>query len=104
MEITIDQMDALFRENMVGMHTKLTGKTVVVAGQVSKVFIRDHIDVRYIVLTGSQKKMTWSARCSFAKENMTQMSRLNEGQSVKMRGKYDGYSKNILFKECVLAG
>jgi len=27
---------------------------------------------------------------------------LNEGQMVTVRGKYDGYSKNIMLKECVL--
>ncbi len=88
---------------MVGTHTKLTAKTLSVSGVVSKVFIRDHIDVRYIVLEGSQKKMVWSARCSFEKESMGQMSRLKEGQPVIIQGKYDGYGKNILFKDCVLA-
>jgi len=70
---------------------------------VAKVFIRDHIDVRYIVLNGSQKKMLWNVRCSFEKESMSQMSRLKEGQTVTVQGKYDGYSKNILLKNCVLA-
>jgi hypothetical protein len=101
-EVSVDQMDVLYRENMVGTHTKLTGKTLVVKGLVGKIFIRDHIDVRYIVLTGSQKKILWSARCSFGKESMAQMSRLSEGQTVTVRGKYDGYGKNILFKDCVL--
>jgi len=103
-EISVDQLDELYRANMVGMHTKLTGKTLAVKGLVGKVFIRDHIDVRYIVLNGSQKKMLWSVRCSFGKENITQMSRLKEGQTVTVRGKYDGYGKNILFKDCVLIG
>ena len=103
MQISVDQLDELFRANMVGTHTKFTGKTLAVTGVVAKVFIRDHIDVRYIVLNGSQKKMLWSARCSFGKESMSQMGRLNEGQTVTVQGKYDGYSKNILFKDCVLA-
>jgi len=102
-EISVDQLDELYRKNMVGTHTRLTDKTLAVSGLVSKVFIRDHIDVRYIVLVGSQKKMTWSVRCTFAKESVSQMSRLQEGQTVTLRGKYDGYGKNILFKDCVLA-
>jgi len=102
-EISVDQLDELYRENMVGTHTKLTGKTLAVKGMVSKVFIRDHIDVRYIVLAGSQKKMLWSVRCTFGKESVAEMSRLKEGQSVTVRGKYDGYSKNIILKDCVLA-
>ncbi len=102
MEISVDQLDELYRGNMVGTHTKLSGKTLSVTGTVSKIFIRDHIDVRYIILTGSQKKMVWSVRCSFEKEAMSPMNRLKEGQTVTMQGKYDGYGKNILFKECVL--
>jgi hypothetical protein len=76
-------------------------KTLVVKGIVNKVFIRDHIDVRYLILTGA-RKVIWSARCSFEKESVADMSRLSEGQAVALRGKYEGYGKNIIFKECTL--
>jgi hypothetical protein len=101
--ITVDSLDALFRENKVAAHAGLTNKTMNITGIVEKVFIRDHIDVRYIVLRGSQKKLLWPVRCTFSKEVLTEMLRLNEGQEVTMRGKYDGYGKNIIFKDCVLA-
>jgi hypothetical protein len=68
---------------------------------VNKVFIRDHIDVRYLVLTGA-RRVIWSARCSFEKESVGPMSRLSEGQAVALRAKYDGYGKNIIFKNCEL--
>jgi hypothetical protein len=101
--ITVDILDALFRENKVAAHAGLANKTVNVTGIVDKVFIRDHIDVRYIVLRGSQKKLLWPVRCTFDKEVISEMQRLKEGQEVTVRGKYDGYGKNIIFKECVLA-
>ena len=78
------------------------GKTLVVKGVVERVFVREHLEIRYIVLTGAGKKVLWSVRCTFDKENSSQLSRLNEGQEVAVRGKYDGYGKNIIFKECVL--
>jgi ribosomal protein L37E len=98
--ITVDELDALFRENKVAAHAGLANKTMNIKGVVEKVFIRDHIDVRYIVLRGSQKKLLWPVRCTFDKEVVSEMYRLKEGQEVTIRGKYDGYGKNIIFKEC----
>jgi len=99
--LTIDQIDALFRKDNVGANAAMKDKTLVIKGIVNKIFIRDHIDVRYLVLTGA-RKVIWSARCSFEKESVGPMSRLSEGQAVALRGKYDGYSKNIIFKDCEL--
>jgi hypothetical protein len=100
--LSVDELDALYKANRLGAHAKLTNKTIVVKGFVEKVFIRDHIDVRYIVLTGARKKVLWPVRCTFGKESIPQMNRLSEGQEVTLRGKYDSYGKNIIFKECVL--
>jgi len=101
--LSVDELDALFKSDRAGAHAKLSGKTVVIKGLVDKVFIRDHIDVRYIVLTGARNKVLWPVRCTFNKESVSPMSRLSEGQEVNIRGKYDSYGKNIIFKECVLA-
>jgi hypothetical protein len=103
MNLTVDQMDALFNADRTGANSRLTGKTLLITGSVAKVFIRDHIDVRYILLSGSSSKVTWTVRCVFGPEELPRMSRLNEGEMVTMRGKYDGYSKNIILKDCVLA-
>jgi hypothetical protein len=100
--LTVDELDALYKANRLAAHAKLAGKTIVIKGFVEKVFIRDHIDVRYIVLTGARKKVVWPVRCTFAKENISQMNRLSEGQEVNLRGKYDSYGKNIIFKDCAL--
>ena len=100
--LTVDGLDALFRANKLAAHTALTDKTMKVQGIIDKVFIRDHIDVRYLVLRGAQKKLMWPVRCSFGKEIITEMHRLSEGQEITVRGKYDGYGKNIIFKDCVI--
>jgi hypothetical protein len=101
--LTVDELDALYKENRLAAHAKLTNKTVRINGFVEKVFIRDHIDVRYIVLTGARKKVVWPVRCTFSRESISQMSRLAVGQEVTLLGKYDSYGKNIIFKDCVLA-
>jgi hypothetical protein len=100
-QLTIDQIDALFRADNISANAALKEKTLVIKGIVNKVFIRDHIDVRYLVLTGA-RRVIWSARCSFEKESVGPMSRLSEGQAVALRAKYDGYGKNIIFKNCEL--
>ncbi|MBN1160439.1 MAG: hypothetical protein JXA17_00610 [Dehalococcoidales bacterium] len=102
MQVTANQLDALFRSDKSGAHAKLTEKTLVIRGVVEKVFVREHLEIRYIILTGTDKKVTWSMRCTFDKEESSKLTRLNEGQEVTVRGKYDGYSKNIIFKDCVL--
>jgi hypothetical protein len=102
MEITADQIDALFRANKSGAHTEFAGKTLVVRGIVEKVFIREHLEIRYIMLTGTGRRMLWSSRCTFNKEEASKLSGVNEGEAVAVRGKYYGYSKNIMFKDCVL--
>ena len=102
-ELSIDQIDGLFRADNVGTNAALKDKTVVLKGTVSKVFIRDHLDIRYLILTGAGR-VIWSARCGFGKESVSNFSRLNEGQAVTLRARYDGYGKNIIFKDCTLLG
>jgi hypothetical protein len=102
MTLTVDELDALFRADTTGVNSRLANKTLLVKGTVSKIFIRDHIDVRYILLIGSSSKMLWSVRCVFGAKELPQMSRLSEGETATMRGQYDGFSKNIILKDCVL--
>ncbi len=102
-ELTTDQIDALFTANSLSTSDAFRDKTLVIRGMVSKVFIRDHLDVRYMMLSGANKG-AWTVRCQFGKESSPQMSRLSEGQPVAVRGKYDGFSKNVIFKDCVLVG
>ena len=101
--LTVDELDALYKADRLAAHSRLTGKTISIRGFVEKVFIRDHIDVRYIMLTGVNKKVVWPVRCTFNKENVIPMSRLAEGHEVTVRGKYDSYGRNIIFKDCALA-
>lgn len=99
-DTTVDALNYYFQTNKAATHTRLKDKTVRVTGLVEKVFIRDHLDIRYIVLTG-EKNGTWSVRCSFEKESVAEMNRLSTGQPVKVQGIYDGYGKNIIIKYCV---
>jgi hypothetical protein len=102
MQITSDQIDELFRADKSAAHSRLAGMTITVRGKVEKVFIKDHLDVRYIMVTGLFNKTSSSLRCTFNKEDSSKASRLNEGDEVLVKGKYDGFSKNIMFKDCAI--
>jgi hypothetical protein len=102
MEISVAQLDELYRAAKAQAHTNFTGKTIIVRGLVDKVFVREHLDIRYIVLTGDQKKVLWPVRCTFGREGSSQLTRLSEGQAVTVQGKYEGYGNNIILKECRL--
>jgi hypothetical protein len=99
MEISTDDLDALFKADKSGTNNRMTGKTIVLKGVVEKVFIREHLDIRYIMLTG-KRKLSWSDRCTFNPDDAAKANRLNEGDEVMVRAKYDGYGKNIIFKDC----
>jgi len=100
-QISVDQIDALFRADSIAANEAFKEKTIIIKGIVNKVFIRDHLDIRYMVLNGA-RRVVWSARCQFDKEAAGPIGRLAEGQAVALKGKYDGYGKNIIFKECAL--
>lgn len=101
-ELTVDQLNELFSGDSRSTGNALQGKAIVVRGQVAKVFVRDHIDVRYIILEGIAKKGSWSVRCVFDKSAVPQLIRLDEGRQVAVRGLYDGFSKNVILKDCQL--
>lgn len=102
MEITAEQIDALFNRDKDAANSCFTGKTLIIKGIVDKIFIRDHLDIRYIMLVDAKRSMTWNLRCTFNKEEASKLSRLQEGQAIAVGGKYEGVSKNIIFKDCIL--
>ncbi len=102
MEIAVEQIDMLFKTQREAAQEAFTGKTFIIQGIVEKIFIREHLDIRYILLTGVLKGITWSLRCTFEQENGKALTGLQEGQAVKLRGTYDSIGKNIIFKNCAL--
>ena len=101
-DTTVDALNHYYQTDKAATHAKLKDQILKVSGQVEKVFVRDHLDIRYIVLTGEKKSGPWSVRCSFSKESVSEMNQLSKGQTVKIQGAYDGYGKNIILKDCNL--
>jgi len=103
MSVTVDQLNELFTADQMRAHGKMNGLSVTVEGMVSKVFIREHLDMRYMLLENLKGRGAWGVRCEFQKSAGPTLTRVQEGQAIRVRGNYDGFSKNIIFKECQLA-
>ena len=60
------------------------------------------VNIYYIILASAEKKEQWNVRCTFDNKYGPQLNRLTAGQTVAVRGEYNGYKANILMKDCVL--
>ena len=101
-EVTAEELYAAYKMDKVAADAKLTNKIIKVKGVVDRIVIEDIHDVYYIILTGAEKREEWSVRCTFARENVNKLNQLATGETVTVQGKYDGYRKNILMRDCDL--
>ena len=81
---------------------KLVDKVIHVTGKVDKVVVNSGLEIYYIILAGAARREFWNVRCTFDSENASELSRITEGQTVVVQGKYGGYGNNIIVKECVV--
>jgi len=100
--VTANELNSAFQADKAAANAKLTDKILKVTGTVDKIIVKDNLDIQYILLTSAEKQATWNIRCTFGREHGPQLTRLTEGQTVTVQGKYDGYERNIIMKDCVL--
>jgi len=99
---TVEELNAAFNSDKAGANAKLLDKALKVAGTVDKVFVRDNLDIFYIILAGAGGPSTKQVRCTFNREHGAHLSRLTEGQKATVQGVYAGYERNIILKDCSL--
>ena len=100
--VTADQLNSIFHADRAGANAKLMGQTLEVTGIVNKIFVKEHLNIQYIILTGTGNQANWSIRCTFGREHVSQLTRLTVEQTVTVQGKYAGYERNIILKDCAL--
>jgi len=100
--VTANELNSAFQADKAAANAKLTDKILRLTGTVDKIIVKDNLDIQYILLTSAEKQATWNVRCTFGREHGPQLTRLTEGQTVTVQGKYDGYERNIIMKDCVL--
>jgi hypothetical protein len=101
--VTVDELNSAFNADKAAANAKLMNKILKVTGTVDKIFVKEHLDIQYIMLTSSGNRENWSVRCTFGREYGPHLTRLSPGQMETVQGKYAGYERNIILKDCALA-
>jgi hypothetical protein len=84
---------------------KYAGKYLEISGVVERGGRGRH-DAPFVVLTGGDEKAKLKVECFFDgadKKAEARIRRLDKGQSITVRGEYDGQVSNVQLRECVLA-
>ena len=100
--ITVEELYLAYSADEVAADAKFTDKILKVTGVVDRITVNDVHGIYYIILASAEKKEQWNVRCTFDKKYGPQLNRLAAGQTVTVRGEYNGYKANILMKDCVL--
>ena len=103
-EIGVEELASAFQADRLSADARFANKVLRITGVVDKVVVMDHLEIRYVMLTGAGKRGVLNVRCTFDKEHSSKLRRLTPRQTVTVQGKYDGYERNILIKCCVLVG
>jgi len=102
LEVTTEEISSAYQADKAAAHTKLTNKTLKVTGIADKIFVKEHLDIQYILLTTAERGDMWNVRGTFDKKLAYQLRRLTPGERLTIQGRYNGYERNIILKDCVL--
>ncbi len=100
--VTVAELNSAFNTDKAATNAKLADRVLKVTGIVDKIIVKDYLDIQYILLTGNKAKGTWNVRCTFGKEYGPQLMQLTAGETAAVQGKYGGYERNVILKDCVL--
>ncbi|MFC2066549.1 hypothetical protein ACFLUO_05765 [Chloroflexota bacterium] len=103
-EVTVEELVSAYKTDSAAADAKFANETIRVTGIVDKMVVRDHLDIRYVLLASAKTKGAVNIRCTFGKERISELRRLTIGQAVIIQGKCDGYQKNILMSDCSVVG
>ena len=95
-------MNAAYSADKAAADAKLTSKTLKVTGVVEKVFVKDYLNIYYILLAGTGKGGAWKVRCTFGSKRGAQLRQVTEEGVATVQGKYAGYERNIILNDCEL--
>ncbi|MFC1872412.1 hypothetical protein ACFLYV_01630 [Chloroflexota bacterium] len=102
--VTVSGLGAAFVADRAAASENLKGKVISVTGSVDKVVVKEHLDIRYVLLSGDDISIPWNVRCTFGSGDGDVIGRLDKGQSVTIQGAYKGLERNILLRECAIIG
>ena len=80
----------------------MVDKTITVTGVVDRTTVNDVHNIYYVILTSAGKREQWNVRCAFDRKYGAELNQLTKGETVTAQGRYDGYRRNILLRDCIL--
>ena len=101
-DVTTEEVTLAFQADKPAANSKLANRVVRVTGIIDKVFVKEHLDIQYIILTTPARLDVFNVRATFDKKLAYQLRRLAPGEKITVEGKYNGAERNIILKDCVL--
>jgi len=100
-EVNAAGLSAVFHGNKAEATEKLAGKTVRATGTVDRIVVNGALNIYYVLLTSGDPQ-GWNVRATFNEQNGLDLKQLVKGYTVTLQGKYSGYERNILLKDCFI--
>lgn len=102
-ELTVDELFSAYETDGTAADARFANQILKVTGVVDRIEVKEALDIYYITLTGAEKTLLLqSVRCMFGKKDAPQLSQLIKGQTLTVRGRYDGSMINTRLVDCVL--
>ncbi|MBI4188137.1 MAG: hypothetical protein HY529_02910 [Chloroflexi bacterium] len=101
-DLTVEELLSAYETGVIAANAHLIGKTVNLTGVVDKIEVKEFLNVYYVALNSPEKVRVQNVRCTFDRRDASELTGLTAGQTVTVRGKYDGSIMDVRIKDCVL--
>lgn len=101
-DVTTEEVSLAFQADKALANSKLANRVLRVTGIIDKIFVKEHLDIQYLILTTPAKMDLFNVRATFDKKLAYQLRRLSSGEKITVQGKYNGAERNIILKDCVI--
>ena len=101
-ELTFEELLGAYETEGVNADTRFSNKILQITGAVSRIEIKEELNIHYISLGSPQQNTLVHLRCVFDEAYGDELSKLTFGQMVTVRGKYDGSIIDMRMSDCII--
>ena len=102
LEVAVEELLSAYETDGVAANVKFANKILRITGVVDRIEVKDTLGIYYITLRSAEKRSLQTVRCVFDEKHGNELNRLLPGQTVTVKGKYDGSIIDIRMSDCVL--
>lgn len=100
--LTVDEIFKEYTEDESAADARFVNKLLQVTGMVTMIDVKDILDIHCIRISGAEGNNTQSVKCMFDKKHAPLLKELQKGQTVTVRGVFDGSLIAIRMVNCAL--